>query len=149
LRGSYDLEGDDAVPVNFTIPLTTFQPGSHTVGPASVPAGDSRVTLTVDRTVTGGLNSLGGSSELHMEAQLSGDGGATWHAVDTDQPGTATAWGTPGGPITWTDKQGVVHTYTASSGTWPIFPGTGRQVRAVITVTGPAPIAVSGSIVTA
>lgn len=137
------------VPVNFTIPLTTFQPGSTPVGPASVADADSRVTLTVDRTVAGGLNALTAASELHMEAQLSTDGGATWHAVDTDQPGTATAWGSPGGPITWTDKSGTSHAYTASSGTWPIFPGTGRRIQAVVTVTGPAPIAISGSIVTA
>lgn len=137
------------MPVSFTIPLTAFQPGSHTAGPAAVPDGDTRVTLTVDRTVAGGLNALTAASGLHMEAQLSTDGGATWHAVDTDQPGTSTSWGAPGGPATWTDKQGVVHTAGVSSGTWPIFPGTGRRIQAVITVTGPSAVAVAGSIVTA
>ena len=136
------------MPVNFTIPLVTYQPGAHTVGPAAVPDADSRVTLTVDRTPPGGLNALDGSSELRMEAQLSTDGGATWHAVDTDQPGTATAWGAPGGPVTWTDKAGAVHVYTASAGTWPLFPGTGRRIQAVVTVDGPSPIAITGSIVT-
>jgi hypothetical protein len=136
------------VPVNFTIPQLTLQPGSRTFGPAVVPDGDTSVTLTIDRTVPGGLNAAGADSTLTMNAQVSVDGGATWHAVDTDQPGTATAWAAPGGPITWTDKAGAAHVYTASAGTWPLFPGTGRRIQAVVTVDGPSPIAITGSIVT-
>jgi hypothetical protein len=135
------------MPVNFPILLTSFQPGSTPVGPASVPDGDTTLVLTVDRTVAGGLNALTAASQLGMEAQLSTDGGTTWHAVDADQPGTATSWGAPGGVFTVTDRTGT-HTVAANSGTWPIFPGTARRIRAVVTVTGPSPIAVAGSIVT-
>jgi hypothetical protein len=126
----------------------TIQPGQRSFGPASVANSDSQVTLTVDRTLSGGLNSLTPASQLSMEAQLSTDGGATWHAVDTDQPGTETTWGTIGGPATWTDKNNVQHVYTASSAPWSIFPGTGRRIQAVVTVIGPSPITISGSIVT-
>lgn len=134
---------------SFPIPLTSLPPGPRTFGPAPVADADTRVTLTVDRTPAGGLNAITAASVLDMEAQMSSDGGATWHAVDTGQPGTRTSWTTTGGLATWTDKQGTVHTATASSGTWPLFPGSGRQVRATVTVTGPDPIAVSGSIATA
>lgn len=136
------------MPVNFPINTVTLQVGSRTFGPASVPDGDSFITLTIDRTVAGGLNALTLSSVLTMEAQVSTDGGNTWHAVDTDQVGTVTMWQTVGSPITFTDKQGVQHVYTASSATWPLFPGTGRRIQAIATVAGPSSIVISGSIVT-
>lgn len=132
------------MPVNFQIPLTTLPPGSRVFGPATVPNPDTSVTLSVDRTVAGGLNSLTGASVLGMTAEVSTDGGVTWHAVDTDQPGTVTAWEAPGGTI-----QTAAGPSGSSSGTWPLFPGTGRRVRATVTITGPASIAVAGSIATA
>lgn len=131
-----------------TIPLTTLPVGATTFGPVTIADTDTRATLTVDRTVTGGLNSLTSASTLAMEAQMSGDGGATWHAVDAGQPGTVTSWTTPGGIQTFTDRNGVQHAYTSSSGTWPLFPGTSRLGRAVVTVTGSSSVAISGSIAT-
>lgn len=129
-----------------TIPLVTLPVGSQTFGPVTLPAGDSTVTLTVDRTPAGGLNALTGASVLGMDAQMSTDGGATWHAVDTDQPGSQTAWTAAGG--TFTPPRGG-SPYATSAGTWPLFPGSGRRVRATVTVSGPSPIAVAGSLVTA
>jgi hypothetical protein len=121
----------------FTIPLVTLPVGSQTFGPTTIPDPDTSVTLTIDRTVANGLNTRTGASVLMMVAEMSTDGGATWHAVDTGQPGTQTAWGTAGGGT------GLV-----SAGTWPLFPGTSRRLRATVTVSGPASIAVAGSIAT-
>lgn len=133
----------------FPIPLTTLPVGSRTFGPATVPDADSRVALTVDRTVTGGLNSLDSSSVLTMLAEMSTDGGSTWHAVDIGVAGTQTAWTAVGGTTVYTDPHnGQQVTITASSGSWPLFPGTSRRIRATVTVTGPSSIAVAGSIAT-
>lgn len=128
-----------------TIPLVTLPAGSRTFGPVTVPDADTAVTLTVDRTPAGGLNALGAASVLGMEAQMSTDGGATWHATDTGQPGTQTAWTAAGGTFT-APRGGAV--YGTSAGTWTLFPGTGRRVRATVTVSGPSSIAVAGSLVT-
>lgn len=133
----------------FPIPLTTLPVGSRVFGPATIPDADTAVTLTVDRTVTGGLNSLTTASHLAVLAEMSTDGGVTWHATDTGSPGTATAWTAEGGPLTRIDKvTGLPVTVTASAGTWPLFPGTSRRLRATITVSGPSSIAVAGSIAT-
>lgn len=131
------------MPATLTIPLTTLPVGQRTFGPVTVPDTDTSVTLTVDRTVAGGLNALTSSSTLAMAAEMSNDGGATWHAVDTTAPGTRTEWGTAGGLIPTRTGNAP-----ASSGTWPLAPGTGRRVRATVTVAGPSSIAVAGSIAT-
>src|SRR5262249_37292240 len=125
------------MPVTLTIPLTTLTVGAHTFGPATAPDTDTSVTLSIDRTVTGGLNSLTTASGLAMLAEMSTDGGTTWHAVDTDQAGTQTEWDTTGGG-----------TSAVSSGRWPLFPGTSRRVRATVTISGPSSTAVAGSIAT-
>ena len=127
------------------IPLITLPPGTRTFGPVTLPSGDTSVTLTIDRTPPGGLNGLSGASQIAVEAQMSTDGGTTWHAVDTDQPGSQTMWAAAGGTFT-TPRGGTI--YTTSSGTWPLFPGTGRRVQATVTVSGPSSIAVAGTLVT-
>jgi hypothetical protein len=127
------------MPGSFSIPLTVLPVGSRTFGPATVPNPDSSVTMSIDRTAAGGLGSLTAASTLEMAAEMSTDGGTTWHAVDTNLPGTHTMWGTEGGPAE----------SAASAGTWPLFPATGRRVRATVTVAGSSSIAVAGSIATA
>lgn len=131
----------------FTIPLTTLQPGTREFGPATAQNGDTSVRLSVDRTVAGGLNSLAADTTVKAELQASTDGGVTWHAVDTDQPESSTFWIAQGGVYTWTDKQGVLQTINESTGRWPLFPGTGRRAKAVITVSGSA-VAVAGTLTT-
>jgi hypothetical protein len=122
----------------------TLPTGARTFGPHLAANSDTAIRLTVDRTLTGGLNALTASSTIEVNVELSDDGGATWHATDTDQAGTKTAWTTAGG--IFTDRFGQVA--TVSGGAWFLFPGTSRQLRATITVAGPSPIAVAGSIVT-
>jgi len=120
----------------FTIPLTTLPVGARTVGPSHPANAEVSVTLTIDRTVTGGLNSLTSASGVGVDLQESLDGGVTWQDLG--------AWTAEGGPIT--NRHGVV--YPATSGTWQLIPGTSRQLQATITVSGPSPVAVAGSIVT-
>lgn len=133
----------------FTIPLITLQPGSRTFGPAHPADTDTLVTMAIDRTVAGGLNSLTSASWLDVDVQMSNDGGNTWHGVDTNQPGSSSGWGTPGGLTTYTDfRDGLTKTINLSAGTWPIGSGTSRLIRCTAIVTGGVPIAVAGSIAT-
>lgn len=120
----------------FNIPLVTLPVGSRQFGPATPADSEVSITLTVDRTVSGGLNSLTSGSVLGADVQESLDGGVTWQDLG--------AWTAPGGTIT--NRHGVV--YAASSGTWNLIPGTSRQLRATVTVSGPSSIAVAGTIVT-
>lgn len=132
------------------IPLTTLPVGSRQFGPHTAADSETSITLAVDRTVAGGLNALTTASQLAILVEMSTDGGTTWHATDTDQQGTETAWTAAGGTLTRIDKTtGLPVTVAVSSGTWPLFPGTSRRLRATITVSGPSSIAVAGSLVTA
>lgn len=130
----------------FPIPLTTLAVGSRTFGPATIPDADTSVTFAIDRTVSGGLNSLTTASALVLQAEMSTDGGATWHAVDS-AAGQDTSWSTTGGDISGIDRHGNP-TGLTSSGTWPLAAGTSRRLRATVTVSGPSSIAVAGSIAT-
>lgn len=123
----------------FTIPLVTLPVGSRLFGPAHPADGETSVTLSIDRTVAGGLNSLTAASVLAVQLQSSGDGGATWQDLG--------AWTTVGGDYSYTDKNGVFRPVDVSSGTWPLPAGVSRQLQATVTVSG-TPIAVAGSIAT-
>jgi hypothetical protein len=133
--------------INVSFGPVTVAVGSRQFGPATASNTDTAVTLIIDRTVTNGLNSLTVSSVILAILEMSTDG-VNWHAVDTNLNGSQTSWSTVGSAITFTDRQGVQHVYAESSGNWPLFPGTGRQLRATVIVSGPTPIAVAGSIVT-
>lgn len=120
------------------IPLVTLQPGSYRFpasGAASVADADNGITLTIDRTVTGGLNSVTFAVTVAVQAfQVD--------AAGTRQLGGATA---PGGVIT-ADKGGG--TVTVFGYNTPLFPGTSRQVYATVQVTG-GPVAVQGTLASA
>jgi len=116
------------------IPLTTLTVGSHVYGPAAVADTDSKVTLTIDRTVASGFNATPAAA-ASIECWQSGDGGSTWQNL-------AKA-GIAGG--TQLDKNG--QPFAVSSVTVGFSPGTGRQARAVIVVSG-ASVAVQGSLAT-
>lgn len=120
----------------FTIPLTTVPVGSQTFGPAGVADSEGTIVVTIDRTVSGGLNSLTAASTFNGDLQQSNDGGTTWFDRGT--------WGTSGGTIL--DKTGVA--FSQQSGHWNLAPGTSRQLRVTVTVGGPSSIAIAGSIVT-
>jgi hypothetical protein len=121
-----------------TIPLTTLPVGAHAFGPAAAADSDHGVLLTVDRTVTGGFNSQPASTTADYRADQSADGGVTWVLIagGTMGGGTVAAVQPPRGP------GGTMGTSTVSA---DMLPGTGRQVRAVVTVSG-APVAVAGTL---
>lgn len=119
-----------------TIPLTTLSPGTREFGPAVLADTDSLVTLTIDRTVTSGgtpgFDASPATTTAVLAIDQSNDGGATWTNLCTETlvGGVHTLRGQP---VTTDD----VGTY--------LLPGTSRQGRASVTVSG-APVAVQGSL---
>lgn len=117
------------------IPLVTLQVGSHDFGPASLADSDTRAILTISRIVAGGFNAKPATTQAAISIWQSGDGGATWDLlVSADIIGGSYINRHTGLP------------YTASSVSIPFQPGTGRQVKANVTVSG-ASVAVQGSLV--
>lgn len=113
------------------IPLTTLAAGTHDVGPAAVSDADSLITITIDRTVANGLNAVGAAVSVRLAPSQSDDGGATWIELAA---ATATGGVQPKGATTSVIEVGL-------------WPGTGRQVKAAVTVTGGA-VAVQGTLAT-
>jgi hypothetical protein len=119
-----------------TIPLTDLAQGTYKFpanGGFALADGDTWATLTIDRTVAGGLNSLDASVQLGIEIDRSDDGGNTWYmiALTTMSGGVyQTKWG-----------QLNSNQLAVSLGA-----GTGRQGRASVTVSG-ATTGVAGTFV--
>jgi hypothetical protein len=118
-----------------TIPLTTLPLGSRDFGPVTIADAEVKIVLTIDRTVTGGLNSLTPASVAAVDVSQSNDGGGTWQL---NVGGTF-----PGGLIP-TMKAGNL---TVSALNVDLAPGTSRRLKATLTVTG-TPVAVAGTLVT-
>jgi hypothetical protein len=119
------------------IPTLTLAVGSREFGPASVADDTSAVTLTIDRTVAGGLNGAPASTTLEIGVWQSDDNGASWQF-------RASA-GLIGG-IYSSNRAG--DPYLESNVQVDLTPGTNRKVKAV-TTTGGASVAVAGSLVVA
>lgn len=119
-----------------TIPLTTLPTGARVFGPVSVADADTATVLTVDRTVTGGLNSLTAATTIEMLVEQSDDGGTTWFLLvdGTISGGAVPAFRSAGNAAT--SDVGVT-----------FAPGTSRRARATMTVTA-GPVAVQGSLTT-
>lgn len=117
-----------------TIPLVTLQPGTLSFGPSNAADSESRLVLTIDRTVTGGLNSLTSATTIDISVWQSDDAGVTWSEVG------AAGWA--GGVIQ--NRHGV--TYTSAVMTTNLQPGTSRQLKATV-VTGGTAVAVAGTLV--
>lgn len=118
-----------------TIPLTTLTVGAHDFGPYTVQPADNQVTLTVDRTVTGGLDATP-STEIDITVNKSADG-VSWALFISGH--------VLGGIQTFTDKQGVVHQYTASLVGARLDQVHGDILKATVTVQN-VPVAVAGSL---
>lgn len=122
------------MPETLAIPLTTLPPGTRVFGPQALADSDVLVTLTIDRTVAGGFNSAPASTAAKLSFEQSNDGGLTW----TELCATTLVGGV------YTMHQGLpVNSNNVGTFLWP---GTGRQGRAVVTITG-ASVAVAGSLV--
>lgn len=118
------------------VPPVTVPPGSESFsGPVDDDSND--ITITIDRTPDGGLDSLTADSSVSVGVTASYDGGDTFGDVGFGGP-----W--PGG--TELGKHGVPR--TADTLMTELDPGTGRIVQLTVTVGGPADVVVAGSIVT-
>jgi hypothetical protein len=114
-----------------SIPLTTLAPGTYDFGPAAIADTDTSATVTIDRTVTGGLKSVSPAVNVNLTVYQSDDGGATWFELGGGD--------FPGGPLT-----GAKFANTAQVQSW-FQAGTGRQAKAHVIVTGGS-VAVQGSL---
>jgi hypothetical protein len=125
-----------------TIPTTTLQIGARDFGPATISDADTSITLTIDRTVTNGLNDTP-ATHLSIEAMVSLDGGATWTL--------AAGAGIEGGQLPQPPPpRGPGGFYTANVLRVGLdqYPGTGRRIKATLTVSGSS-VAVAGTLTTA
>jgi hypothetical protein len=116
------------------IPLTTLPPGSYDFGPAALADTDTHAILSVDRTVASGFNATP-AAQASITIYQSNDGGTTWRLV-----ASATLVG--GSQVN--PKTGLP--FTASSVSVGLNPGTSRQGKANVTISG-ATVAVQGSLV--
>jgi len=112
----------------FTIPLTTLPDGVRTFGPVNVADADTEAVLTVDRTPAGGLNSLTAATSIALQVEQSNDGGTSWFL--------AVGGMIIGGQFFNTGPRGDGSLITQGSVSVPAYPGTGRQARVRMTVTG-------------
>jgi len=119
-----------------TIPSTTLPVGARDFGPANLNDNDTHISLTIDRTVSGGLDATP-AARIEIEAWQSNDGGVTWVLI--------VGGNLPGGPQFSVDKQGVQHPYTTGVVGNDLMPGTGRRIKATLTVTGSS-VTVQGSL---
>lgn len=119
-------------PLTVTIPPSTLAVGASTFGPATVDNELAQATLTIDRTIvrggTQGFNGQPSTTRATLAVEQSNNGGTTWFPL--------AAIGISGGPSP--DS-------TVSQIQVALEPGTGRRVRAVVTVSGDK-VAVAGSL---
>lgn len=134
------------MPQTVAIPLARLAPGEHQYPPGgggvAVADTDTRITLTIDRTVsqgqTQGFNNQPATTTADITAWQSDDGGASWFlAVGGTMAGGQSFRAPPP-----RNDGGLV---TESTAQVDLYPGTGRQVRATVTVSG-ATVAVAGSL---
>jgi hypothetical protein len=116
------------------IPQSTLPVGTTFAGPFDIPPGTTGFSVTIDRTVPGGLNELDGTTTFDMTIQSSPDG-VTWN--DEGE-------GTTSGGI-FTDHHGQVNANVIGVG--GMNPDA-TVVGALITVGGPVSVVIAGSVTT-
>jgi hypothetical protein len=114
-----------------TINSTTLPVGVTTLGPVNV-GSNSHAGISIDRTIVGGLNSVSASSAILVLIQTSVDG-VTWKDL------CGATW--PGGVIV--TGHGQINTSSVDTG--DVDPAV-TKVKVIATVTGPASIAIAGTI---
>lgn len=121
--------------VNIAFGPVTLQAGFvRDFGPYVVKAGDDQVSIVIDRTLPNGLDATPGAA-IEITVNQSSDGGATWTMLVSAH--------VPGGILTYTDRQGVVHQFTTSN----IQTGLDlakAQIKATVIV-GDTPVRVAGT----
>lgn len=134
------------MPQTISIPTSRLAPGEHQYPPGGggspVADTDTLIVLSIDRTVsqgqTQGFNGQPATTTAEITAWQSSDGGASWFLA---VGGTIIGGQFFNAP----PPRGDGSLITASSVRVPVYPGTGRQVRATVTVAG-ATVAVAGSL---
>ena len=126
-----------------TIPQVTLRVGTPRVVSGALGANVTALVLSIDRTVTGGLNSLTSASSYDVAIDESYDGGTTWipNVEYTQVGGTipvivSPKTGLPNDPNTDTITTTLQDTNQAS-----------RRARITVTISGPSNIVVAGSLV--
>lgn len=108
-----------------TIPSVNLAVGPRSFGPVAVATAESMVTLTVDRTPSGGLNARPATTTIDVQFQMSFDG-TVWN----DLAFASFVGGVYSNPLT-----GQKNTDVFMCSIWN--PGTaGRTARATVTVAG-------------
>ena len=118
----------------------TLAPGTFNepaTGGFALADSDVEAVLTVDRTVTSGLNAVTSAVNIILSIWQSNDSGATWVELESDllTGGTITIPAKYGGGTQIKDVLGIT-----------LAPGTGRLARAQVTVSGGS-VAVAGTLV--
>jgi len=124
----------------FNIPLVTLPPGSRdfpATGGFAIADGDTVAVLTIDRTVTGGLNAVPATTSVSIATWQSNDGGASW----TELSSATAAGGVYNVPPKY--GSGIVSSFLMGVS---LAYGTSRLARAHVTVSGSS-VAVQGSLV--
>jgi hypothetical protein len=117
------------MPQTLQIPLTTFDDGVvHEYGPYTLKQQDNVANITIDRTITGGLNSVTSDVTGMIEIDFSVDNGQTWTLLAGS--------GFEGGLVTWIDRFGVQHTINAVTITVGTDLVRGAQLRGTAVVHG-------------
>jgi hypothetical protein len=125
------------VPVqSVNIPFSVVALGLHSFGPFVLAPSDADFKLSVDRTVTQGLNSLTTASTILVAMEMSTDGGVSWFYIG----GTTMTGGIRSDP-----EDGQLNEDRFSLSLQQVGEED-RQVRANITVGGPGGIGVAGSL---
>ena len=128
------------------IPLTRLSPGLTQFpsggGGVAVADTDTLIVLSIDRTVsqgqTQGFNGQPDTTQAEITAEQSNDGGASWFLAVSGTIGGGQFFNAP-------PPRGDGSLITTSTVRVPVYPGTSRQVRASVTVTGTT-VAVAGSL---
>jgi hypothetical protein len=125
-----------------SIPLATLAVGRHDYpsggGGVAVADADTEILLAIDRTVANGFNSQPATTTADYLVEQSNDGGATWFAA---VGGTAVG----GIVLDPPPPRGDGLPSGQSTVQVALYPGTGRKVRASVTVAGVA-VAVAGTL---
>jgi hypothetical protein len=122
------------VPINLSIPLTTLQVGVREFGPATMANADSKIVMTIDRTVANGLTATP-AARIDLNVMVSHDAGANWVSVaQTSYSGGSHL-----------DRLGAVRTQDVLQ--IGFGPEVNRRLKAVLTVSGSS-VAVAGTLAT-
>lgn len=117
-----------------TIPSTLLPLGPRSFGPIAVATAESMINMTLDRTLSSGLNARPATTMIHVQFQMSFDG-TTWN----DLAAADFVGGVYSNPLDGQKNLDVFACSIWNAGT------PGRSARATVTVAG-STVRVAGSL---